>query len=163
MQNDAAGSPTSAVKRLGGICLQLRCWSLRLWRPAAERNGRRQRRFERFSGISRNICCWRGNDFGVLLDSTLIILQGLETLRMTFSDGCCCLTFFSPQNVCNCMETEVGGGVIRQVPLQLEHHPEVFIRLDIDGGRLRVFLAESSTKSEEMSSSTPTSFLAMQV
>lgn len=30
-------------------------------------------------------------------------------------------------------------------------------------GSLRVFLAESSTNSDEMSSSTPTSFLAMQV
>lgn len=41
---------------------------------------------------------------------------------------------------------------------------EIYGVLDMtDEGHLRVFLAESSTKSEEMSSSTPTSFLAMQV
>lgn len=41
----------------------------------------RGRRFKRFSGIHRNVCCWRGNNFVVLQDSTLINLPSLEQLQ----------------------------------------------------------------------------------
>lgn len=79
------------------------------------------------------------------------------------------LTFFPPQDVRNCSDGRRDGGrrgegggkegqKIKEAALQT---PSALA--EADEGGLRVFLAESSTKSEEMSSSTPTSFLAMQV
>lgn len=98
-----------------------------------------------------------------------------------------CFTFFPPQDVCNCVNSwqeigrrHKGKSSINMRTIQ-KNSLQIYLSISLsmflkyfdnklmlhgqDGlcGYLRVFLAESSTNSEEMSSSTPTSFLAMQV